>query len=125
MAWRGAGDSTVYKACSGANRRPASTWTQYAVRHQLPVQLDDGLTAPKWWPTSLPTPQARYSVSSVAVCCHMLNLTGHYRPDAYEFFDLLDAAGQVGRGVDEVIDPRNQFVRSLLSGHVTGCDDSE
>src|SRR4030095_14390065 len=76
MAWRGAGDSTVYKACSGADLcKQTSTWQQYAVRHQLPVQLDDGLTAPKWWPTSLPTPQARYSVSSVAVCCHMLNLT--------------------------------------------------
>ncbi len=79
MAWRGAGDSTVYKACSGADRPPASTWTQYAVRHQPPVQLDDGLPAPKWWPTSLPTPQPQYSVSSVAVCSHMLNLTGHYR----------------------------------------------
>ncbi len=45
----------------------ASAWTQYAVRHQLAVQLDDGLTAPKWWPTSVPTPHARYSVSSVAV----------------------------------------------------------
>ena len=46
MAWRGTGDSTVYKACSGADRA-VGTWTQYAVRHQLPVQLDDGLSRTK------------------------------------------------------------------------------
>ena len=45
-ARRGAGESTVYKACSGADPK-ADTWTQYAVRHQLPVQLDDGLTRTK------------------------------------------------------------------------------
>ena len=30
------------QTCSGADQRPASTWTQCAVRHQLPVQLDGG-----------------------------------------------------------------------------------
>ncbi len=40
--------------------------------------LTTGSHAPKWWSTSLPTPHRRYSVSSVAVCDHMLNLTGHY-----------------------------------------------
>lgn len=77
-AWRGAGDSTAYKACSGASPTArARAWTQYAVRHQLPVQPDDGLPAPQWWPISVPTPATQYSVSSVAVSIDMLNLTGH------------------------------------------------
>ena len=55
--WRGA-EPAILQSAKRAPVQPgaASTWTQYAVRHQLPVQLDAGLTAPQWWPTSLPTP---------------------------------------------------------------------
>ena len=78
FAQAGGGAGELYSLQSVLGRRRATargTWTQSGVRHQLPVQLDNGLTAQKLRPTSIPTPLTPYRVSSVGVPAGMVNLT--------------------------------------------------
>jgi len=76
----GGGAAKLYSLQSVLRRRRAlarGPWPQCVVRHQLPVQLDNGLTAPKFRPdpTSVPTPLTPYRVSSVVVPSGIVNLT--------------------------------------------------
>src|SRR5215211_5925426 len=65
----------IYSLQSVLRCRPtADTEAQYACGTSSRSNLTTGSRAPKWRPTSPPTPHRPCSVSFVAVCGHMLNL---------------------------------------------------